>query len=485
MRKSISSTLLILAALLPAYGAAMEAGFNPPLAIFYDTEFSESSPVPEDWEINAGTWSVASGSYNSTTAAAVATSTMFQYIVIPFDPPRSEMFPPYVYRARVRNQRAGATNLAGVVFDYIDAANYVEAVFSPTGTLSVRQVRDGTATTLASATYSGGGQNVWFDVELIREETTAQVRANGVGGVTVTVGTPPEGGGRLGLTTRNTTARFDKVSIAIPFGAQPFKEDFSSGSLSRWLTTGQWSIAGGTLNNTSVQQTSTARTSEMSIQLAADSVFFYMLRARMLNPYGGPGNLVGMYFNHDGESRGEVLFSPRGVARIDLIRDGVTETIATAPYPGRRNEWFDVRADISAGSIDVAVNGIPIFENIATGVAVIEGAGGLITHWAPGKFDDVWFDNRNLFEGLSQPFDSAPPAAWIVSGSWKRQRRNSQQRVRRRVRRRGDNLRVLGDRLLVSCAATQSVRRIRESRRARLQLPACDGRAAVCWALQH
>lgn len=423
MRTRISCILLVLAALLPAFAIAQATtDFKPPIAIFYHTEFDAPAPVPQDWEINSGTWSVAGGSYNSASAVA-ATSTIVEYVFNPINPPQPGVFPPYTFRARARNQRAGATNLAGVVFDYLDAANYNEAVFSPTGEFTVRQVRDGTGTALASGSYSGGGANVWFDVEVIREGSTALVRANGVGGVTVAVGPPPQFGGRVGLTSRNTTARFDKVSIAVPFGPQPFKETFSSGLPSSWFTNGQWSVAGGTLNNTSVQQTSTAGTQEFFTEIGANGPFGYTLRARMLNPYGGPGNLVGIYFN-DGPccdagflGRVELLFSPRGVARIDVIEEGGTRTIATAAYPGRPNEWFDVRALVSTGSISVAVNGILIFNDIDT-APIFQGRGGLITHWAPGKFDDVWFDNRGGFLPLSVTFDSAPPADWIVSGTW-------------------------------------------------------------------
>jgi hypothetical protein len=417
MRTSIRRTLLSLTVLLPAFATALDPGYIPPTAVFYHIDFDE--PAPAEWGIDSGAWSVASGSYNSTSAAVAATSTIVEYFFNPFGPLEHGVLAPYTYRARVRNQGAGATSLAGVVFDYIDDANHNEALFSPTGTYVVREVRDGTSTVRASGNYLGAGQNVWFDVEVIREETTVLVRANGVGGTAVAIHQPaPGGNGRVGVTTRNTTARFDKVSIAKPWSMQqPFKEDFSSGLPSDWFTTGQWSVAGGTLNNTSVQQTSRASTIGPSITFGANSSLYFILRARMLNPYGGAGNLVGMYFNDDGSSRGEVLFSPRGVARIDLIRNGVAQTIATAAYPGRRNEWFDVRADISPGEITVAVNGITLFDNIDTS-PIFEGNSGLLTHWAPGKFDDVWFDNRSTFAPLSVAFDSAPPADWTVSGTW-------------------------------------------------------------------
>jgi hypothetical protein len=424
MHTSIGRAVWVLAALLPSLAAAQATtDFEPPIAVFYHTDFEAAGTPPESWSIDAGSWSVANDSYNSTSAATPATSTIAEYVINPIDPPHTGVFPPYVFRARVRNQGAGATNLAGVVFDYLDAANYNEAVFSPTGTYTVRQVHDGTATTLANGTYSGAGQSVWFDVEVVRDGTTAQVRPNGLDGVNVVVGPAPQFGGRVGLTTRNTTARFDKVSVALPFGPQPFQENFSSGLPQAWFPSGQWSVAGGTLNNTSVQQTSTISPNEFFTEIGANGPNGYTVRARMLNPYGGSGNLVGMFFNQGPccdtgfGGRVEVLFSPKGVARIDVVKEGGTQTIATAAYPGRPNEWFDVRASVSTGFITVAVNGITLFRNVDTS-PIFEGAGGLLTHWAPGKFDDVWFENRGTSAPLSVTFDSALPADWIVSGNW-------------------------------------------------------------------
>jgi hypothetical protein len=86
-------------------------------------------------------------------------------------------------------------------------------------------------------------------------------------------------------------------------------------------------------------------------------------------------------------------------------------------YRGRRNVWFDVRADVNANSITVAVDCETLFEDVST-AEIIEGFGGLITHWAPGKFDDVWYENRNTFHPLDQSFESPPPPNWIINGTW-------------------------------------------------------------------
>jgi hypothetical protein len=431
MRASISRrfaarTFLAWIALLPGVAVPLTTNnFVPPLAVFYHTDFDSPGAVPERWQIDTGVWSVSSGTYNST-GTAPATSTINDYTVDPGGEPSNTIRQNH-FRARVRTQGTDATSLAGVVFDYVDAANYNEAVYSATGTYVLRQVRDGVGTVLESGTFSGG-TNVWFDVEIIRTEFTVQLHTNGIGKTPIVIGPTPQLGGRLGLTTRNAPARFDKVSIALEFGEQPFKDSFTQGALSSWFNAnGTWVTGDGTLTNTSVQQTSTIQNSNIHIGLFANATTAYTLRARMLNPYGGPGNLVGLFANSESccgdalPQRVEVLFSPQGAARIDLLQRGITgtitETIATAPYPGRRNEWFDVRANVTASTITVAVNGTTIFNEVGTGT-FLEGAGGLITHWAPGKFDDVWYDNRTTFVPLSVPFNSAPPADWIVSGTW-------------------------------------------------------------------
>jgi hypothetical protein len=413
------STLLLLIAILPTIAAAMDSEFSPPTATFFVADFTDATSIPENWQVDAGSWAAYAGTYKGTSAVATATTTMPEYVINPIDMPAPGMNPPYTYRARLLNQRAGAGDLAGIVFDYLDAANYDEVVFAPTGTFVARRVRDGTSRVLAQSTYPGGGQNVWVDVELRRLSGFAELRAGGK--VVAQLSDMQPNGGRLGLTTHNTRARFDQVSIAVPFDAQPFREAFGSGLPSNWSTIGgEWSVGpGGTLDNTSLQQTSSVLPNGVYIDvMSGGSVQSYTLRARMLNPYRGSGNLVGMFFNDSSVGRAEVVFSPTGVARINLIRNGVSETIATASYSGGgRNVWFDVRTDVDSSVVTVAVNGVTVFDTIPL-AEIFQGVGGLVTHWAPGRFDDVWYDDRGTFHPLTETFDAPTPASWDVSGIW-------------------------------------------------------------------
>ena len=59
---------------------------------FYHTDFDTPAPLPEDWGIDAGTWSVANGSYNSSSAAVPATSTIVEYVINPIDPPGTGVY---------------------------------------------------------------------------------------------------------------------------------------------------------------------------------------------------------------------------------------------------------------------------------------------------------------------------------------------------------------------------------------------------------
>jgi hypothetical protein len=425
-RPTVRIPLGFLLALLPAFALAQNSGFVPPTAVMFFNDFDSSAPLPDKWQIDAGNWVAANGTYDSQSVAATARTTIIEY-VNPLDPDHSPdtMGKLYTLRARVRIPSGGQRQLAGVVFDYEDAANYIEAVFSPSGTWQLRRMRFGASTILASGGYSGGGPNVWFDVEIQRFGTTFRVRVNGEPLAALNQIEHPTFGGRLGLTTHETVARFDKVSIAVFFGGQlphlgtSFDGFFGPGQLvGDWQKlSGEWSVLSNTLVNTSVEATSSVWPSYIRSAIAPESTYAYTLRARMLNPYGGPGNLVGLFFHDSPAARGEVVLSPTGVARIRLIRNGSIETIATSPYPGRRNVWFDVRMDVDANRIAVAVDGNTLFEDVST-AEIFEGRGGLVTHWSPGRFDDVSYDNRSIFHPLSQTFESAPPPNWTVSGTW-------------------------------------------------------------------
>jgi hypothetical protein len=417
--RTVNSAWLVLA--VANVATALDSGFLPPLAVYYRTDFpaATTASLPNAWQIEAGSWMAANGTFDSTAAAPTAISTIFEYFPDPNGPPSSEITHPVIYRARMMNQSSDAASLVGMVYAVVNTANYAEVVFSPNGTATVRRVINGTITNVLSTTYSGGGRGVWFDAEVEYGDGFTKISVNGIALLQLAQSLPL---GRVGLATHRATARFDKVSLAFRFKEQPFKETFATGLTQEWITSGQWSVSGGTFNTTSVVATSRASPASSGINLRAEDTHQYTLRARMLNPYGGPGNLVGIQFHAGGltsggtPGTGEVVFSPTGVAKVNLFYDGANHTVATAPYNGRRNVWFDVRVDVEPGRVAVAVDGVELFE-VST-FPLLEGNAGLVTHWAPGRFDDVWYELNSIFHPLSQAFDGPLPTGWAISGAW-------------------------------------------------------------------
>ena len=127
------------------------------------------------------------------------------------------------------NQRSGSSTRVGIVYLYQDPRNFYEVSFSPTGSVFVREVSNGVGRTVATGTYSGGGQNKWFDVEL---QWTAAETSSGSNGLPVVRGIKQDGRthGRVGLITRQTTAKFDRLLVMREFGDPEFRESFSAGA---------------------------------------------------------------------------------------------------------------------------------------------------------------------------------------------------------------------------------------------------------------
>jgi hypothetical protein len=410
-----TSLLLAILAVVPSVASAVDSGFVPPNAVYVREQFGTSTEpfVPYSWESVGGSWQAAAGTYDNTLAAPTAISTVTEYLSLVGYEPESTPRPDFTCDTRILNQGATATQLAGVVFNYHDVANYDEAVFSPTGTMLLRRVSGGAATTLLTTSYAGGAQNIWFELELVVEQNALTIKANGVTRIDRLAQTGNTNG-RVGFVTHNTTAKFDYIFVSSPFGEQPFKEDFSSG-LNPWWLSPTWNVSGGTLNNTATEATSRSG-SFGGIFFQPETTLVYTVWARMFNPYGASGNLVGLFFNDVGGAHGELVFSPTGVARIDLFYDGAKHTIATAPYKGGPGKWFDVRLDNFVGGLFVWVDGVLVFDNIDPS-PLYEGSVGLLTHWSLGKFDDLWYDNTRHPVGsakFSEPLTEDP----ATSGAW-------------------------------------------------------------------
>lgn len=403
---------------LSSAAAAMEPS-TPSSARVYTEEFNSSSNVATFWQPQFFDWFVGDGTYNSQSTGGSITA-MYQYPdQFGASTPRDTIYEEYDFEVRLQTPTSQFASV-GVVFDYFDTTHYLECLVYSYGSSEVRYVTPQGVTSLGNASALGFGAGEWVDVKVSRRGLSFDIRINGVPVFDNVVGRGLFQQGDVGLIATGVAARVDHVMISVPIGDQPFEESFSEGLPNNWQPThqtlGQWSVANGTLNNTSVQRTSLTFAPIHTNQFETTA---FTLRARMLNPYGASGNLVGIAFNYRPGvgTYHEVVFSPTGVARVNFVTNGVARTLASASYAGRRNVWFDVMIQLSS-RLDVAVNGQQLFTNVpATEFGYPEGGVGLITHWAPGRFDDVRFDH-GVTMPLSETFSSGLPPSTTTVGTW-------------------------------------------------------------------
>jgi hypothetical protein len=404
---------------------AMEPPFSPPTVTAHDQDFEGVHGIPALWQVALGTWQADGQTYNSTAATAAAVTTLFEYQTFDFTGPSTTdhvRWSDVTFAARLRNQQGGAAALVGLVYAYLDASNYYEVAFSATGVAYLRRMNRGNMETLATATYAGGGQRVWFAVELERADGTTSVSVNGVPVFTEVV--QDSFGGQVGFSTYNTTGKFNKISIKFPFGQQPFTETFSDGVADGFSSPqGTFVVLNGTFVDTAVHPTGMAFAPVDFGGGGANTVFFYTAHARMLNPYGGSGNLIGILFDSssDGSYR-EVVFSSTGVAQLRQVNARTIEVLKSAPHTIPRNVWFDVSLSVSPFGVSVNVNGNHLFAHEIPLLSFLPDTLALITHWTPGRFDDFKFAPHEtpIPESL-QTFNAPLGENEVQSGTWNTQ----------------------------------------------------------------
>lgn len=403
---------------------ALQAAF-PPTAVLASDDFS---PMSAEWQVAGGTWSAAAGTYGNTGAAPTSLTTITGYsfdIDVPQSQVRDEE---YFARARMRNRGTGEADLVGLVYGYQDPRNYYEAVISATGAVTMRTVMDGIAVDEAPSMHSGIPRNTWFEVEVRWNRGVTSLKIDGMSFFT-DIAQSEFSSGQVGLVTHSTIGRFDKVIVGVPLGDQPFLETFDDpASMTFTPQSGRWSVVHGTYRNSAVQHTSVTLA---PIHLASstppgDATVTFTLRARMLNPYANTGNLVGIVFSYaDAANYSEVVFSPKGDAKVNRVEHGARTTLARANYGGTRNVAFEVELQSALNLVSVVVDGRRIFENVAAASPQLRGGRvGLITHWTPGRFDNVQFDHgvfqyvNGSLQPCEIPFDESLPPQSVISGTW-------------------------------------------------------------------
>jgi hypothetical protein len=407
--------------LFPHDGAFKARERDPQMfPVFFD-RFDDPARVEQLWDVNSGDWSGDGDAYQSSVALPTALTTIKVYETSHSTPPSSVLddSQPYSVTARLMNRGASAQSSIGLVYNYRDASNFNEVTFAPAGTVQLREIRSGAAKTIAADGYQGGSK-LWIEVELRRRAGRTSVDVNGKEVFTnVPQSTLPPG--RVGLVTHATTGTVDDVRIHRPLYRWPFKETFSAAPEGWRAVKGQWAVESGAYV-TNVQQTSLS----LVRAYAQPSQFGeFGFRARMLNPYGSSGNQVGLVWNG---GRNEIVFSP-SEARINRISSsGVRTALLAVPVQRLVNQWFEVELDVcrdcveDGWSVTVKLNGLPIFENLQGPEFFPDGAPlgevGLVSHWSPGRFDDVEFRLTPFPQRYLQYFDTVPFEMLTRTGTW-------------------------------------------------------------------
>jgi hypothetical protein len=427
------------AALLCSFAANAAVTINPPAYTEMSFQFDEGTGVPAGWVPISGSWSLGGGTYNSTAAVATALSIVDVVSALGIadgtrcHAPCFRSNPPvtwrdYVYRVRMLNQSAAANAWVGFVYEYNDANAYYEVLFSPTGVARLRRVQDGIVTALRTTTYREGGQNVWFDVELIRRggrATTVRVNGNDV----FRFGQNDIVGGLLGLVTHNTTGRFENVDEKGLYGNQPFLQTFTDPFATGQVPdAGTWTVEDGVYRYVSgADATAPSLSIDAPLSTSHWQLRDFGLRARLFNPYGASGNRVGLMWNYKRFDYNEVVFTPTGQALVNRVTMGGSVTLASASIPLLRGKWFEAELEArqmpdGQPAVDIRLDGKPLFtglqgENVLPG-GLHEGYVGLIAHWTPARVDRVNFQVGGFAPTYVQQFAAPPGDIVVASGSW-------------------------------------------------------------------
>lgn len=287
------AALAALASAMPAQ--AIEPDFTPPEGFLHNQDFEGVHGIPRPWEVALGTWQADGQTYNSTSAASSAITTMFEYQVVD---PASGSTPVleagvYSLRARLRNERGGANTLVGLVYLYADPATYDEVVFSPTGVAQLRHVVGRTFDVLKSASHTVG-RNVWFEVEFVHRGGDVSVSINGEPVFTreptpLLQFAPPSA---LALIAHWSPGKFDDFSFSHD-QLTPSLRTFDAPLAQGEVRSGTWNTQGETLNSVAVG------IADIVLPEGLVGQSDYRFKGRLLNQYGASGNLVGLIFSYN------------------------------------------------------------------------------------------------------------------------------------------------------------------------------------------
>jgi len=419
MRTSISRTLVAAwLTLLPMLGpgAARAGEFDP----FFQSGFDSPDAINR-WSITAGTWQIVNQEFRTSSTGAISLATVPTYD--PDIPPHDVIGGSLTLDVYLFIASSAANARAGAVFDFADANDFHEVTLNAAGNVQLRSRIGGATRTVANANTTAPGAGKWLHLALVRDSghTTVMIDGVQVFDAVLQDGLEP---GDIGLIARNTAARFDALD-ARSFGREdPYRENFNDGIATGWQPlSGTWSAASKVYSNAAVIQTAITQGPFNELWDVGRSPFDLPVtfKARMLNPYGGSGNLVGVAWVQDANNYTEAVFSPTGEARLNAVRAGVRSTLASARYSGGGpNKWFEIEIEDDANLPPelairhIMVNGVQVFDMAPN---VRDGELSLITHWAPGRFDDVRAAPRFLHP-LFVDFDQGVEFEFGRSSTW-------------------------------------------------------------------
>jgi hypothetical protein len=417
--RALLAAFLALVSLLSMATAFAQSDQQPPTAVIIQDDFS---PVNSQWEPAIGTWTVTNETYGNSARLPTSITRITSYRgVHPATPPETEVrFSDFTVSARMRNQGTDDTHLVGLVYGYQDSQNYYEVVVSATGKVRMRTVMNGIAVDEFSALDEHIPRTQWFDVEVHWKDGKASASVNGLG-IFNNVSQQEFTTGQVGFVTHGALGKFDKMFLGVPFGDQAFFETFEEAPFVTFTPqSGSWSVVNGTYVNSAVQQTNVSLAPIHTGFFPQDGdTFDFTFRARMLNPYGNTGNQVGIVFNYAGTSYTEVVFSSRGIAKVNRVENRVVTTLATANFNTAPNRPFNVTVEDAFDHFAVFVDGVQLFAGLDVNPnQVPDGGVGLITHWDPGRFDNIEF-HQGIYKPCSLTFSEDPPAPLtVVNGDW-------------------------------------------------------------------
>jgi len=136
---------------------------GPDGQLTYTENFDDN--LAQNWKSNSGTWVAEGKQYHHSSTDGIDISV--------YD---GTTFYNFTYTARIKPDWG---NIFGLVFNYVDNKNYYLIEFGNDKSAKLTEIKNGSGKTLASGSYTGGGQGVYSSVKIINNGKSTSVDVNG------------------------------------------------------------------------------------------------------------------------------------------------------------------------------------------------------------------------------------------------------------------------------------------------------------------